>query len=175
MRHVLAFAGALGAAVAAAACSSNAAPGSVVPAATTEAATAAPAQTDTAAAAKGAAQRFLTLYSAGQWDAAWQYLSPADKAKVPEKLFAAFHDGCPAEAAGMAYEIQGVTLAGKTAVVTYTIPAFAKTAGSATMPLAWVPAAWGVELASSSLNAYSHGSAAADVKAAKAAGECSSN
>ncbi len=131
------------------------------------------AQPDTAAAAKTVAQEFFALYSAGQWDAAWQYLTPEDKQQVPESLYAGFHTACPSEAAGMAYSISNVTLAGTTAVVTYTIPVLAKILGSATQAMTWTASGWGVGLTSGSLAEYSHGSVKADVAAAKAAGQCS--
>lgn len=169
LRNVLAVSAAAGLAVLAAGCSASSASS---PAA---AAPAAAAQPDTAAAASAAAQEFFALYSAGQWDAAWQYLTPADKKQVPESAYAALHGGCPSAETGMAYSISGVTLAGTTAVVTYTIPALAKAFGSATMPMTWTPAGWGVQLSGSSLAEYSHGNAAADIAAAKKAGECSGN
>lgn len=152
-----------------AACSVSSAPGTGAAPAVSSAG---PAQPDTAAAAKTAAQEFMALYSAGQWSAAWQYLTPADKAKIPESLYTAFHDGCPSKSAGLAYEIQDVTLAGPTAVITYTIPVLAKL-GSATMAMAWVPAGWGVSLDASALKDYTHGSAKADIASARKTGECS--
>lgn len=42
-----------------------------------------PGSTDTAAAARSAASQYLALYSAGQWQAAWQYLAPSAKKLAP--------------------------------------------------------------------------------------------
>ena len=126
---------------------------------------------DTAAAAQSAAQQFFTFYSAGQWGDAWQYLTAADKRAAPEPVYAAVHRGCPSAAAGIAYSIKSVTLAGQTAVITYTISGATGTLlGNATMPATWTPSGWGVE--PSGMSIYSHGSVSADIAAAKAAGDC---
>jgi len=111
------------------------------------------------------------MYSAGQWDAAWQFLAPADKAKVSEALYAAFHTGCPSESAGMAYEIQSTALAGTTAVVAYAIPVLASF-GAGTLAMQWATAGWGVELSDASGAEYGHGSLKADLAAARADGKC---
>ena len=127
---------------------------------------------DTTAAAQTAAQQFFTFYSAGQWDDAWQYLTAAEKREVPESAYAAVHQRCPSAAAGMAYAIKGVTLAGQTAVITYTVSgATGAILGNATMPVTWAPSGWGVE--PSGMSVYTHGSVSADLAAAKAAGDCS--
>jgi hypothetical protein len=135
----------------------------------------APATPDTAAAAKSAAASFLAVYSAGQWQAAWQHLAPADQKIAPEKLYVDFHDACPSEAAGMAYKIESVTMAGKAAVVTYTIPVVEKVLGSATIAEDWTASGWRQEFTSGSASDYQHGGLKADVAAAKAAGECASS
>lgn len=140
--------------------------------ATTAQAPPSPSAPDTAAAAKAAAEQFFALYSAGQWAAAWKLLAPADRKQAPERVYEAVHQGCPSRAAGLAYNVQKITLAGSTAVVTYSISGAASALGSATMALAWTPAGWGVE--PNEMGIYSHGSAAADIAAAKAAGECAS-
>jgi hypothetical protein len=128
---------------------------------------------DTAAAAQSAAQRFFTFYSAGQWDDAWQYLTAAEKREAPESVYAAVHQGCPSAAAGLAYAIKNVTLAGQTAVITYTVSgATGALVGNATMPATWTPSGWGVE--PSGMSIYTHGSVSADIAAAKAAGDCAS-
>jgi hypothetical protein len=128
---------------------------------------------DTAAAAQSAAQQFFTFYSASQWNDAWQYLTAADKHAAPEAVYAAVHRGCPSAAAGIAYSIKSVTLAGHTAVITYTISGATGTLlGNATMPATWTRSGWGVE--PSGMSIYSHGSVSADIAAAKAAGDCAS-
>lgn len=142
-------------------------PGSAAPGAV--ASSAAAVTPDTTAAAQSAAQQFFTFYSAGQWDDAWQYLTAADKREAPESVYAAVHQQCPSAAAGMAYATKGVTLAGQTAVVTYTVSgATGALLGNATMPMTWTPSGWGVE--PSGMSVYTHGNVSADLAAAKAAG-----
>lgn len=136
------------------------------------AAAAAEAQPDTAAAARSVASQYLSLYSAGQWGAAWAFLAPSAQRLAPEGLWAAFHRDCPPQAAGMAYEVEGVTLAGRTAVITYTIPVVERLYGSAANPMLWTAAGWRVEFDGSAVAQYSHGGLEADVAAAKAAGDC---
>lgn len=137
--------------------------------------TAIPAVPDTSTAAKAAAADFFALYSAGQWQAAWQRLAAADQKIAPESLYVAFHDACPSQAAGMAYKIESVTMAGKVAVVTYTIPVVEKELGSATIAEDWTSSGWRQEFTSGLASDYRHGSLKADVAAAKTAGECASS
>jgi hypothetical protein len=153
--------------------SSSAAPVASAPS-TSVSASSSPAQPDTKAAAKSTASDFFALYSADQWPQAWALLSPADRAKIPESTFVAQHKACPSAAAGMAYEIKGITMAGKTAVITYTIPAVEKLYGSATQAMSYsAGSGWRIDLDTEAMADYSHGSAKADVAAAKAAGDCS--
>jgi hypothetical protein len=130
----------------------------------------APVAPDTSAAAKSAAAQFFALYSAGQWAPAWQYLTAADKAEAPLSVYTAVHQGCPSEAAGLAYAIKEVTMAGKTAVITYSLSGVAAAIGSGTMAETWTAAGWTVN--PDDMSIYSHGSAAADIAAAKAKGSC---
>jgi hypothetical protein len=127
---------------------------------------------DSAAAAKSAAASFLALYSAGQWAPAWQYLTAADKAKAPLNVYETVHAGCPSKAAGLAYAIKSATMAGKTAVITYSLSGAVGALGSATLAETWTPAGWTV--APDDMSVYSHGSASADLAAAKASGDCAS-
>lgn len=157
----------------AAACSASTSPSSSGASDTATQAPSAPPAPETAAAAKSTAEQFFALYSAGQWSAAWKLMAPADQKQAPEQVYEAVHQGCPSQAAGLAYNVEKVTLAGSTAVVTYTISGAASALGSATMALSWTPAGWGVEPGEMSI--YSHGSTAADIAAAKAAGECASS
>jgi len=102
-------------------------------------------------------------------------LVPADQKIAPEKLYIDFHDACPSQAAGLAYKIESVTMAGKAAVVTYTIPVLEKALGSATITEDWTASGWRQEFTSGLASDYQHGSLKADVTAAKAAGECASS
>jgi hypothetical protein len=142
-------------------------------------ATAAPAeqaaaQPETEAGVRSAATQFYALYSAGQWAPAWQMLTPAAQRQVPEATYAAVHAGCPSASAGLARVIKGVTMAGSTAVVTETVAGVASALGSVTDAWSYSGGRWGIALSQSSLADYSHGSAAADVAALKAAGSCAS-
>jgi hypothetical protein len=154
------------------ACGSGAASSSTPPAAVAPATSAAPAVPDTAAAARSAAKSFFALYSAGQWAAAWQYLTAADKAEAPLRVYQAVHAGCPSKSAGLAYAIKDTTMAGKTAVITYGLSGVAGALGSATMTEKWTPSGWTVN--PDNMSVYSHGSASADLAAARAAGDCAS-
>lgn len=131
-----------------------------------------PAVPDTASAARSAAVRYLSLYSAGQWQAAWPLLASQARRLAPESLWAAFHQECPPQSAGMAYDVEGVTMAGRNAVITYTIPVLKKVYGSAADAMEWTPEGWRVEFDSVAVAQYGHGSLKADVAAAKAAGDC---
>jgi hypothetical protein len=99
-------------------------------------------------------------------------LTAADKTEAPLSVYTAVHQGCPSEAAGLAYKIQQVNMAGKTAVVTYSLSGVASATGSGTMAETWTPAGW--EVTGNDMGIYSHGSAGADLAAAKAKGDCAS-
>jgi len=146
--------------------------GNAAAAATTPTAGTAPAVPDTAAAAKATAAQFFALYSAGQWAPAWQYLTAADKAEAPLSVYTAVHEGCPSAAAGLAYKLQQVNKAGNTAVITYSLSGVASAIGSGTMAETWTAAGWTVN--PDDMSIYSHGSAAADIAAAKAKDSCAS-
>ena len=87
-------------------------------------------------------------------------------------MYTAVHQGCPSEAAGLAYKIQQVNKAGKTAVVTYSLSGVASAIGSGTMAETWTASGW--KVTGNDMGIYSHGSASADLAAAKAAGDCAS-
>ena len=87
-------------------------------------------------------------------------------------MYETVHDGCPSKAAGLAYKVQSVTMASKTAVITYTLAGVASSLGSATLVETWTSAGW--KVTGNDMGVYSHGSASADLAAARAAGECAS-
>lgn len=130
------------------------------------------AQPETEAGVRAAATQFYALYSAGQWPQAYAMLTPAAQKQVSEATFVAVHQGCPSASAGLARVIKSVTLAGSTAVVTETVGGALSSLGSVTDAWDYSGGRWGIALSASSLKGYSHGSAAADVAALKAAGEC---
>lgn len=149
------------------ACSSPAAPAAVT-AGTSQAA----AQPATEAGVRTAATAFYALYSAGQWPQAWAMLAPAAQQAVPESVYTAVHQGCPSASAGLARVIKSVTMAGSTAVVTEALSGAASALGSFTDAWTYADGRWGLTFSAPDLAVYSHGSAAADISAAKAVGDC---
>jgi hypothetical protein len=163
--------------IASAACSSGspATPSSTTTTATTPApvspkAAASPAQPGTAAAAKAAAARFFGLYNAGQYAAAWTLLPPATRRAIPQATWVAVHGACPSGAAGLAFRITDVTVTGSTAVVTYQLSGAGAALGSAEQAFTYSGGQWWLALDDPAI--YRHGSAKADIAAAKASGNC---
>ncbi len=181
MRHRFAAAGvAVAALIATAACSS----GPVAP--TTSAATTAvatpkaaastpsvAAQPETAAAAATVAKQYFGLYSAGQFALSWTLLAPSAQRAVSQATWVAVHRGCPSQAAGLAYNIKDTTLTGSTAVVTVTLAGAAASLASESESLTYSAGRWG--FVPNDLSYYRHGTAKADIAAAKAAGYCASS
>jgi hypothetical protein len=165
----------MAAGVIAAGCSSGtpAAPPSSTTATTAPAsatATASAAQPETAAAARSVAEQYFGLYSAGQFAASYQLLAPSAQRAVSEATWVAVHQGCPAQAARLAYNVSKATLTGNTAIVTVSLAGAAASLGSESQALTYSAGRWG--LVPSDLSLYKHGSVRADVAAAKAAGYC---
>jgi hypothetical protein len=172
--HVQRAAAAVVLALTAIGCASSAAPTAIQSpaAAAAVASTGSAAQPETEAGVRAAATAFYALYSAGQWPQAWAMLAPAAQQTVPESLYVAVHQGCPNASAGMARVIKSVTMAGSTAVVTEALSGAASALGSFTDAWTYADGRWGLTFSASDLAVYSHGSAAADIAAAKAAGDC---
>ena len=158
-----------------AACSSASPSPTSATARTTGSTASASAQAETEAGVRAAAAQFYALYAAAQWSSAWSYLTPSTQGKVSEATFTAVHLGCPSPTAGLARVIKSVTLAGSTAVVTETVAGAAGALGSVVDAWQYTGSQWRIGLSSSALAVYTHGSAAADIAAAKAAGDCASN
>lgn len=159
------------------ACSSSAPPAATSPASAAAAASAAstPAQPETAAGAKAAAQQYFGLYSAGQYAAAWPLLAPTAQKAVPEATWAAVHQDCPSESAGLAYDVKNVTVTGSTAIATVTLAGAASSLASGSEAFTYAGGKWGYAPSPSDLSLYQHGSVAADVAAAKAQGYCAAS
>ena len=153
------------------ACGSAASP---LPAATAAASTvkAAAAEPETEAGVRAVATQFYALYAAGQWPLAWAILAPSSQQAVPESLYVAVHQGCPSGSAGMARVIKSVVMAGSTAVVTETVAGALGSLATAADAWTYDGGRWGFVLSAADMSVYSHGSAAADVASAKAAGDC---
>jgi hypothetical protein len=128
------------------------------------------AQPETASAARAVAKQYFGLYSAGQFAASYDLLAPSARRAVSEATWVAVHQGCPAQAAGLAYKVSKATLTGNTAIVTVSLAGVAASLGSESQALTYSAGRWG--LVPSNLSLYKHGSVRADIAAAKAAGYC---
>jgi len=180
MRHRLAAAGVTAAALIATAACSSAPAAPTTSAATTAAATptaaastpSAAAQPETAAAAAAVAKQYFGLYSAGQFALSWTLLAPSAQRAVSQATWVAVHQGCPSQAAGLAYNVKDTTLTGSAAVVTVTLAGAAASLASESESLTYSAGRWG--FVPNDLSYYRHGSVKADIAAAKAAGYCAS-
>jgi hypothetical protein len=74
------------------------------------------AQPETAGAAAAVAKQYFGLYSAGQFALSWTLLAPSAQRSVSKATWVAVHQGCPAQSAGLAYEVKDTTVTGNTAV-----------------------------------------------------------
>jgi hypothetical protein len=124
---------------------------------------------------KAAASTFYDLYSAAQYGAAFQLVDPAQQKTIGKATYVAVFKGCPSPSEGLARVIKKVTLAGHTAVVTETIAGIASNLGSATDSFVYTGGKWYFHYPPQVMDLYAHGSAAADVTAAKTAGYCASS
>lgn len=157
-----------------AACSSAAQPAATTPASVAALPSSSPAQPDTAAGAKAAAEQYFGLYAAGQYATAWPLLTPAAQKAVPEATWAAVHQDCPSQAAGLAYDVKNVTVTGDTAIATVTLAGAASSLASESEAFTYAGGKWAYAPSPADLSLYQHGSVAADVAAAKARGYCTS-
>ena len=130
------------------------------------------AQPETEAGVRAAATQFYAFYAAALWPQAWALLTPASQQAAPESVYVALHQGCPSASAGFSRVIQSVVMAGSTAVVTESGSGAAAALGSVTDAWSYAGGRWGIALDRSAMAVYSHGSATADLAAAKAAGDC---
>ena len=130
------------------------------------------AEPETEAGVRAAATAFYDLYSAGQWDQAWAYLTPAAQKAIPRATWTGEHTGCPPTSAGLAREIKGVTMAGSTAVVKETVAGALSKLGTGSDSWSYSGSRWGLTFSASDLALYKHGSVKADIAAAKKAGYC---
>jgi hypothetical protein len=167
---IIARCGAVAAALTLAACSGGGTAGT--PASTgPSTASGAPAQPATAAAARSAALRYFSVYSAGQYGASWALLNPAVQRVIPRDVWVAVHEGCFGASTGLAYDIKRVAVDQDTAVVTVSVASAQAKAVSGNEAFAYADGRWGYMPADMGL--YKHGSVAKDIAAAKARGLCS--
>jgi hypothetical protein len=120
--------------------------------------------------ARGAAEQFYTLYSANQFATLWGLLSPTVKSQVTKSAWVGVHNSCPGAAAGKARVIKAVTAFGSAAIITETVTGVASTPGTTEDVFSYVGGQW--SYSPGELAIYRHGSIAADVASARAAGYC---
>jgi hypothetical protein len=137
---------------------------------TTTAAAAAPVSTQMKNGARAAAAQFYSLYSASQFSAVWNLLSPTAKRQVAKSVWLGVHQACPGTGAGKSRTIKAVTAFGSAAIVTEVIAGAPASPGPAEDVFNYANGQW--SYSPSQVGIYAHGSIAADVTAAKAAGYC---
>jgi hypothetical protein len=135
------------------------------------AARAKPAQARTEAGARAAAARFYRLYSGRQFAASWDLLAPAAKRQVAKRVWIGVHGGCLAAIGAGGRVIRSVTVFGDAAIVTHQLTGAQARHRIARDIFNYADGRWGYSPAD--LSVYLHGSIAADISAAKAAGLCS--
>jgi hypothetical protein len=140
------------------------------PTAGTTASSVPPASPQMKAGARSAAAQFYGLYSASQFAAFWNLLSPATKRQISGQVWVSVHDACPLAGAGKSRIIKAVTVFGDAAIVTEAIAGASP--GTAEDVFSYVDGHW--SYSPENLSIYRHGSVTADIAAAKAAGFCTS-
>jgi len=130
-----------------------------------------PAQARTRAGAHAAAARFYRLYFGRQFAASWDLLAPAAKRQIPQRIWTGVHGGCQVSVAARPRVIRSVTVFGDAAIVTQKIIGAHARHRIARDIFNYANGRWGYSPAD--LSIYLHGSVAADISAAKAAGLCS--
>jgi hypothetical protein len=115
-----------------------------------------------------AAAHFYALYTASQFAASWQLLTPATRRLVPVSVWVAVHNACATGAARTTRAIKTVTVFGNAAIVT-TTSGQGKGSGSEDL-FSYIDGRW--DYSPGYLGVYQHKSVTADVAAAKAEGLC---
>lgn len=126
----------------------------------------------TEAGAREAAVQFYGLYSAKQFTASWDLLTPSVKRQIPLSVWVGVHAGCPSIGAGKTRVIKAVTVFGNAAIITEEIGGTLSSLGTTEDVFNYGHHHW--RYTPGELGIYHHGSVAADVAAAKAADLCSS-
>jgi hypothetical protein len=133
---------------------------------------AAPVSPQLRATARAAAAQFYALYSTSQFAAFWSRLAAPTKSHIPEHVWVSVHEGCPSGAAGNSRVIKAVTVFGNAAIVTESMAGPAAKPDTTEDVFNLVNGQWSYSPGDMSI--YHHGSVAADIAAAKAAGVCAS-
>jgi hypothetical protein len=131
---------------------------------------AAPVSPQMRAGARAAAAQFYGLYSASQFAAFWDLLSAGTKRQVSRRVWVGVHEACPDADAGKSRIIKAVTVFGTAAIVTEAIAGATSSLGTAEDVFSYADGRW--SYSPQDPNIYRHGSVAADIAAAKAAGFC---
>lgn len=126
----------------------------------------------TKAGARAAAARFDRLQVASQYAASWDLLTPTAKRLVPRGVWVGVHEGCHAAHPASHRTWGRVTVFGTVAIVAERIPGTRPRRGKGEDVFAYANGNWGYS--PNNLSIYQHGSVAADIAAAKAAGLCAS-
>jgi hypothetical protein len=122
--------------------------------------------------ARSTATQFDSLYFANRYAASWYLLALDARRQVPQNVWIKVHEGCPAVASGVTRSVNAVTVFGQTAIVTETILRAPSTRNTAEYVFYYMGGHWGYSPQYPGI--YHHGSIAADISAAKAAGLCAS-
>jgi len=120
--------------------------------------------------ARAAAVQFDRLYLAGQFAASWDLLTPTVKRQIPRGVWVKVHNGCASAKAGTARAIKAVTVFGTVAIVSERLAGTQSKHSTAQEVFNYDHGRWGYS--PNDLSIYHHGSIAADIAAAKAAGFC---
>jgi hypothetical protein len=124
----------------------------------------------TRAGARAAATRFDRLQLASQYVASWDLLTSTAKRLVPRNVWVSVHVGCHSARAS-AHRILGrVAVFGTVAIVAERLPGTRSSRGKGEDVFAYANGNWAYS--PNDLSIYQHGSVAADIAAAKAAGLC---
>jgi hypothetical protein len=128
----------------------------------------APASSRQRSQAKTAATQALGLYASGQFAAFWNLLAPATKRQISSDDWVSVHEACSSSGPGGPVTVKAVTVFGNAAIVTETVTG--SSPHTTEVVFNYVDGAW--SYTPDDLSVYGHGSATADVAAAKAAGLC---
>lgn len=129
-----------------------------------------PVEPETTGGARSAASNFYELYSANQFSASWDLLSPTAQKAIPQAVWTGVHNGCPPAGAGTAVVIKSVIVFGNAAIVTETTSGPGSGSAKAEDVFNYVNGHWGYT--PNNFSIYHHESVAADISAAKALGFC---
>ena len=122
------------------------------------------------AAVRPAAAHFYSVLSARKFTASWDLLAPSVKKQVPLGVWVGVHEACQNAAVGKPRAIKAVTVFGNAAIVTTVISGAPADGRVSEDVFNYANGRW--TYSPRNIGIYLHGSVAADVAAAKAAGLC---